>query len=53
VLTVSRYTGEPVDLSARTLRVGVQEAYYVGDIFVGEARVLLAESSWVKGGLGG
>jgi hypothetical protein len=41
-------SGQPLELLASRVGVWVEDAYYVGDVFVREARVLFAYPSWIE-----
>ena len=45
--------GDALDFFGRIVRIGIQEADDVGDVLVGEARVLFPQASRVEGILGG
>ena len=47
------FAGQTLDLSPRGVGMRVEDADDLGDVFVGEARVLLAYSAWVEDILGG
>lgn len=50
---VLRRVGDALDFFGRIVRVGIQKADDVGDVLVGEARVLFSQASRVEGILGG
>ena len=46
------FLGQALDFLSSRVGVGVEDAYYVGDILIGEARVLLPFSPWIENILG-